>query len=380
MTPGRWLVQLPGRWLAPLLLASFALLAALLNYGLQWRAMDERITAQESARLRERLGLEQTLAELQTSRDTGVLERRLVGSLGQYSGLERAWLVQGDGLVLASLSRADIGRPLQEVLGPQAGLFESWGGPSGESRASEVRVVRPSGSQRVVGSALILPDRQLLTLVDLGPALAAREAELRALSAQLNPHFLFNSLHSISALTAVDPAGARRMTILLGDFLRESLALGRAERIPLSKELALAHKYLDIERVRLGDRLQVSIDGDAAGACLVPPLLLQPIVENAVKHGVAHVLDGGAVTVSASCTAARLNVIVENPADAERPTSRAGTGMGLENVRARLRALFGSEASVRWSEENGRWRVEVALSAVRDEADGESHAAPPVNR
>lgn len=256
MTPGRWLVQLPGRWLAPLLLASFALLAALLNYGLQWRAMDERITAQESARLRERLGLEQTLAELQTSRDTGVLERRLVGSLGQYSGLERAWLVQGDGLVLASLSRADIGRPLQEVLGPQAGLFESWGGPSGESRASEVRVVRPSGSQRVVGMAPIQPDRQLLTLVDLGPALAAREADLRnevlreALSLLVLSALLAWVLHHVWFLRA------QRLVHTLSDIGRGQLEArsglqGRDELARIGQEIDLMAQRLQTDQAEI---------------------------------------------------------------------------------------------------------------------------------
>ena len=200
----------------------------------------------------------------------------------------------------------------------------------------------------------------------------SREAELRSLRAQIDPHFLFNSLHSISALTAVDPAGARRMTILLGDFLRESLALGGAARIPLVKELALAQRYLDIERVRLGDRLQVSISADdSAGECLVPPLMLQPVVENAVKHGVAHVLEGGVITVRAIASPTRLTVLVENPADADRPASRAGTGMGLQNVRSRLRALFGNDASVHWAEEDGRWRVDVTLPAVRmNDAEG----------
>ena len=118
------------------------------------------------------------------------------------------------------------------------------------------------------------------------------------------------------------------MTILLGDFLRESLSLGAAERIPLARELALAQKYLEIERVRLGDRLQVAIDGGDAGDCLVPPLLLQPIVENAVTHGVAHVLEGG--TVHGHVRAAppsRLTIVVENPADADRPRQdRHGPG------------------------------------------------------
>ena len=192
----------------------------------------------------------------------------------------------------------------------------------------------------------------------------SRDAELRSLRAQIDPHFLFNSLHSISALTAVDPAGARRMTILLGDFLRESLALGSAERIPLAKELALAEKFLQIERVRLGDRLQVRMSAGNAGDCLVPPLVLQTIVENAVTHGVAHVLEGGVVTVSAECTPARLTLIVENPADPDRPR-KTGTGLGLANVRSRLRALFGADASIHWAEHEGQWRVELALPAAR---------------
>ncbi|HEY0873303.1 MAG TPA: histidine kinase [Vicinamibacterales bacterium] len=192
----------------------------------------------------------------------------------------------------------------------------------------------------------------------------SREAELRSLRAQIDPHFLFNSLHSISALTAADPPGARRMTILLGDFLRESLSLGALDRITLAQELALAEKYLDIERVRLGDRLQASISAGNAGDCLLPPLLLQPIVENAVKHGIAHVLEGGTLTVTATCTPSRLTIVIENPADPDRP-SKAGTGMGLQNVRSRLQALFAGEASVRWGEQNGRWRVDISLPAVR---------------
>src|SRR3954452_16519536 len=93
----------------------------------------------------------------------------------------------------------------------------------------------------------------------------AREAELRALRAQIDPHFLFNSLQSISALTAADPAAARRMCLLLADFRRETLALGARERIPLSSELAMARRFLAIEQVRFGDRLRVEIDAGSAG-------------------------------------------------------------------------------------------------------------------
>src|SRR6185503_18059776 len=116
----------------------------------------------------------------------------------------------------------------------------------------------------------------------------SRDAELRALRAQIDPHFLFNSLQSISALTTADPAAARRMCLLLADFLRDTLALGARGRIPVARELALARRFLAIEQVRFGDRLRIDVESSPeADACEVPPLLLQPLVENAVTHGVA---------------------------------------------------------------------------------------------
>src|ERR1017187_992271 len=113
----------------------------------------------------------------------------------------------------------------------------------------------------------------------------AREAELASLRTQLNPHFLFNSLHSISTLATQDGARARVMCIRLADFLRTSLGLGSRDSIPLGEELALAKRYLEVEQVRFGDRLRV-VEEIEAGCreCAVPPLLLQPLVENAVKQ------------------------------------------------------------------------------------------------
>jgi hypothetical protein len=135
----------------------------------------------------------------------------------------------------------------------------------------------------------------------------AREAELRALRAQIDPHFLYNSLNSISALTGSDAPGARRMCLLLGEFLRNTLDVSARQSIPLADELALADRYLSIEQVRFGSRLKIErrVDEGAAG-CLVPPLLLQPLVENAITHGIARLLEGGLVRVDVSRDDGRL--------------------------------------------------------------------------
>ncbi|OFW03420.1 MAG: hypothetical protein A3H96_20655 [Acidobacteria bacterium RIFCSPLOWO2_02_FULL_67_36] len=189
----------------------------------------------------------------------------------------------------------------------------------------------------------------------------AREAELRSLRAQIDPHFLFNSLHSISALTGVDPAAARRMCVLLGEFLRDSLALGAEARITVERELALARQFLEIERVRFGDRLHYEVGIDGAEGRLVPPLLLQPLVENAVTHGVAHLIEGGTIRVTAACTASRLSLVVENACDPDRRRG-SGTGVGLANVRGRLRAIHGTEARLTAEERDGMWRAEISIN------------------
>ncbi len=195
----------------------------------------------------------------------------------------------------------------------------------------------------------------------------AREAELRALRAQLNPHFLFNSLNSISALAAPDPEAARRMCQLLGDFLRQSLSLGGRDRVTLGEELALADRYLAIEQVRFGARLGVDKHADeGALRCLVPPLLLQPLVENAVKHGVADRVEGGTIRIVAHRRGDALVVEVENPRDPDAPPRR-GQGLGLENVRARLDALDRRLTRVDIDHSPDRFRVVLTLPASETE-------------
>jgi sensor histidine kinase YesM len=191
----------------------------------------------------------------------------------------------------------------------------------------------------------------------------AREAELRSLRGQLDPHFLFNSLNSVAALIGTDAQAARRMCFLMAGFFRKSLSLGGRESIPLSEEISLAGTFLAIEEVRFGERLRKNFDVDRDALELaVPPLVLQPLVENAVHHGVAHLVDGGEVTVRARQRDGLLELSVENPCDPDRPPSR-GTGVGLANVRSRINTLFGHRASVDVTSTPDHFRVSVVLPA-----------------
>jgi len=196
----------------------------------------------------------------------------------------------------------------------------------------------------------------------LEAVVAGREAELRALRAQLHPHFLFNSLNSINALVGQDPEGARRMCQTLGDFLRGTLNLANRERVPLSEELSLVERYLAIERVRFGERLGVEWTVEpGAERCLVPPLLLQPLVENAIKHGVSDRIEGGVIRVEARRVGEHLKLAIENPVD-DMPTARPGERVGLENVKRRLAALH-ELTHLEVQNQDGRFRVVLTLPA-----------------
>jgi hypothetical protein len=192
----------------------------------------------------------------------------------------------------------------------------------------------------------------------------AREAELRSLRAQLDPHFLFNSLNSVAALIGNDTAAARQMCFLMAQFFRKSLTLGREQAIPLAEEIALAETFLAIERVRFGERLRSRFDiADDVRNVSVPPLMLQPLVENAVHHGVAHLIEGGEVNVRARRREGFVELVVENPCDPDRPPSRS-TGVGLVNVRSRVETLCGHRASVDVDASESSFRVSILLPAV----------------
>jgi LytS/YehU family sensor histidine kinase len=189
----------------------------------------------------------------------------------------------------------------------------------------------------------------------------AREAELKAFKAQVDPHFLFNSLNAVAALCGSRPADARTMAQLMADFFRLTLRVGSRDRITVAEEIDLVSRYLAIEKVRFGARLstEISVD-DAAARQLVPPLLLQPLVENAVRHGIASMVDGGTISIAATAGGGALRIVIDNPADPDRVQQR-GEGIGLQNAHGRLAAISGGRASLRAEEKDGRYRVEIEL-------------------
>jgi two-component system sensor histidine kinase AlgZ len=194
--------------------------------------------------------------------------------------------------------------------------------------------------------------------------LLARESELHALQAQINPHFLYNSLNSIAALVATDAEGARAMCARLGEFLRASLARhGDSGLVPLADDLVLTRAYLAIERVRFGPRLAVDERiPPPALAVSVPRLLLQPLVENAVVHGIFSRLEGGCITIAAALNERELRLEVANPYDPEE--RRPGAGVGLNNVSRRLRAIYGEQAHMDVQAENGEFRVRLRIPSA----------------
>jgi len=176
-------------------------------------------------------------------------------------------------------------------------------------------------------------------------AVEAQEAHVRALRYQINPHFLFNTLNAIAALVRDAPAKAEEMVVQLSEFFRRSLSVNPMQDLTLSEEIELQRLYLEIERTRFPDRLRFDVELDPGTAeARVPALLLQPLVENAVKHGVARSEAATAIRIRARFDGPLLEIVVENDARASGPSAN-GEKVGLRNVQDRLRSRFGDEAS-----------------------------------
>ncbi len=198
---------------------------------------------------------------------------------------------------------------------------------------------------------------------------AARDAELSLLRAQFQPHFVLNALNSLLALVDRDPALARTMIVRLADLMKAVFAREGTEHVPLERELDLVRAYLDVERIRLGSRLAVTFDiDDAARGVLVPALLLQPIVENAVKHGVAPYASPRFVEVQATIDRDRLRIVIRDAGQGPSvvPAARAfGTGRGLQITRSRLDGAYGDGYHLSLDREPSGTAVRIDVPAER---------------
>lgn len=191
---------------------------------------------------------------------------------------------------------------------------------------------------------------------------SAREAELYNLRQQLQPHFLFNSLNSISALAGSRPEEARKMIHQLSDFLRGTIRREDEKWVRLSDEMTHLELYLEIEKVRFGHRLTttVSLAPECADA-MVPPMILQPLVENAIKFGLYDTTGVINISIHAICEDRELKIQVENPFDPETSGRQSGTGFGLSSLQRRLYLLFARNDLLQTSVHDTRFRSELKI-------------------
>lgn len=178
--------------------------------------------------------------------------------------------------------------------------------------------------------------------------------QLNSLQQQFKPHFLFNSLNSINALTLQNPEEARRMIHLLSEFMRGSVKEDQSELVLLSQEINHIQLYTNIEKVRFGDRLVVNFSiPEKCKELLIPSLILQPIIENAIKYGLYGHTEKVIINVSAVCEDNALNIEISNPHDSNTQLSSKGTGYGLSSIRKKMLILFNQNNLLQTSEKNG---------------------------
>jgi signal transduction histidine kinase len=196
--------------------------------------------------------------------------------------------------------------------------------------------------------------------------LYAKQAELATLKAQLNPHFLFNALNTINALIGLNPDAAREVLSTLSDVLRYTLESDKQEFVPLADELRFVEHYIEIEKARFQHRLSVEYDiDDAARTCFIPPMLLQPLVENAVRHGIAPKPDGGKATLRVALQGERLRIEVSDDGLGIGAPRSNGTGKGLYNTERRLQKMFGDASKLLVESSASGFRVSFHLPVMR---------------
>ena len=257
-------------------------------------------------------------------------------------------------------------QPMGRGPGPGRGMAERGpmhrGGPMGPSEGARWIPIHPRSlalgvAHLCFGLLLgwVLADRERAELQTLAARRAANEAQARALQGQMNPHVLFNAISGLTELVREDPGAAEAALVNLSELLRALMEHGSRLRAPLGDERRLVEHHLTLERLRLGKRLHESWDWpETLDAVEIPPLMIQPLVENALKHGVSKAVGGGELQVTVSREGERLFVRVANTGPA--PTEVEGQGLGLSNLRERL-ALLGAAPDALRLQREGDWTV-----------------------
>jgi hypothetical protein len=267
---------------------------------------------------------------------------------------EEQYLDWAAGVIAAAVGTADY------AVVSQGEVQASWAEASvpiqlGEADSRLLVLGRRQGGRRYLGKDLDTLAKAASEITGRVESLRRQEmnrlvsqAELRALQSQINPHFLFNALNALYGAIPREAAGARRMVLNLAEIFRYSLRSDKAF-VPLAQEMQIVRAYLELEQCRLASRLDVQIEvDDAALQVPIPALSIQPLVENAVKHGVALRIEPGYVRIKAECRDEELRISVENSASG-RATEAPVTGVGLQNVRRRLEICYGAGAELRFS-------------------------------
>jgi len=196
---------------------------------------------------------------------------------------------------------------------------------------------------------------------------ALSKAELVNINNQLQPHFLFNSLNSISALTMFEPKEANRMIHLLSDFLRGTLKKDMEKLVSLKDELTQANLFLEIEKIRFGNRLHVDLSSDVnCEEKKLPPLLIQPLVENALKHGLNTQNNAIEIKITCKLIENSLHIAIENPYDENNVPQFKGTGYGIQSVKKRLQLFYGQTDRLRIERENGIFKVTLQIPQTHE--------------
>jgi two-component system, LytTR family, sensor kinase len=291
-----------------------------------------------------------------------LLERRYPVDRGRW---RRHWFVHVVGYIVYSVAHTTVIALTRAVVFPAAGQGTY------DYGVMSVRYFMEAAQDFFSYAAFVA----VLTLMRVQQHLRAREvrsaelerdaanARLEILSLRLQPHFLFNALNTISSTVYDDPVAADDMIGRLGDLLRQALQTGDRPEIRVDEELEMLRAYLTFVEARFGDRLRCELHvDDSTNGLAIPAFLLQPLVENAVRHGALAESGNTEILISVSQQAGRLTIVVENDIDeAAPPMSRIGTGLGTS--RDRLRLLYGASATLTAGAETGRFRVQVDLPA-----------------